>query len=66
MAEIVKVSDSLVTVTEDFDTEPFMLRERTAAEMADYDAGFKAGSEGKEPGEDKSAAWQRGLAEARD
>jgi hypothetical protein len=29
-------------------------------EVADYDPGFKAGSQGKEPDDTKSLAWQRG------
>jgi hypothetical protein len=48
------------------DDEPFMLRERTPDEIADYDAGFKAGSEGREPDDDKSLPWQRGWAEAQE
>jgi hypothetical protein len=39
------------------DDEPFMLRERTPDEIADFDAGFKAGSEGKGPDDDRSLAW---------
>ena len=35
-----------IDITDDY--EPFMMRERTAEEMADYEAGYKAGSEGKE------------------
>jgi hypothetical protein len=30
---------------EDIDTEPFLFRKRTKQEMADYDEGFKAGSD---------------------
>jgi hypothetical protein len=65
MTKTVQVSDPIVTV-EDVDTEPFILRERTPAEKADYDAGFKAGLEGKEPKDDRSAAWLRGWAEAQE
>jgi hypothetical protein len=65
MTKIVKVSDPIVIV-EDVDKEPFMLRERTPIELAEYDAGFKAGREGKEPEEHKSLAWQRGWAEAQE
>ena len=31
----------------DDEEEPFMLRERSDVEVADYDAGFEGGSEGK-------------------
>jgi hypothetical protein len=50
---------------EDVD-EPFLLRERTEVEMADYDAGFMAGEADKELDDTESLAWQRGWAEARE
>jgi hypothetical protein len=34
--------------------------------MTDYDDGFKAASDSKKSGEDKSFAWQRGWAEAQE
>jgi hypothetical protein len=39
-----------MTEMEEFlrDDEPFMIRQRTAEELADYDAGFKASKDGKE------------------
>jgi hypothetical protein len=40
---------------EDLD-EPFMMTEHSAEEIADYDAGFEAGSEGKECDTSKSLA----------
>jgi hypothetical protein len=42
------------------------MRQRTPAELADYDAGYKAGSEGKEWVDTKSFAWQRGWGEAQE
>jgi hypothetical protein len=62
--KVVNMSDPEVTrvdpVTDD--TEPFMLRQHTDEEVADYDDGFKAGFKGR-PNEDaKSEAWQRGWA----
>ena len=48
------------------DEDPFMLRERSEQELADYDEGFAAGSQGKEPDDTKSLAWQRGWAEAQE
>jgi predicted transcriptional regulator len=50
---------------EDVD-EPFLLRERTEVEMADYDAGFMAAEAGKEVDETESIAWKRGWAEAQE
>ena len=50
---------------EDLD-EPFMVTEHTAEEVADYDEGFAAGSEGNEFDDTKSLAWQRGWTEAQD
>jgi hypothetical protein len=46
--------------------EPFMLMEHSAEEIADYDAGFAAGSEGKGCDDTKSIAWKRGWAEAQE
>jgi hypothetical protein len=51
---------------EDPNTEPFLFRKRNKQEMADYDEGFKAGSDSKGSDEDKSFAWQRGWAEAQE
>jgi hypothetical protein len=48
------------------DEDPFVLRERYEEEIAEYDEGFAAGSEGKECDTTKSLAWQRGWAEAQD
>jgi hypothetical protein len=50
---------------EDID-EPFMMAKHSPEEIADYDAGFAAGSDGKEPDDTKSLAWQRGWAEAQE
>jgi hypothetical protein len=46
--------------------EPFLLRERTREELAAYDAGFRAGEDGKRPDETKGLAWYRGWAEGQD
>jgi hypothetical protein len=46
------------------DYEPFLMRQRTAEELADYDAGFIAGEDGKGNDDTKSFAWQRGWREA--
>jgi hypothetical protein len=48
------------------DEDSFMLRKRSEQEIADYDEGFAAGSEGKECDITKSLAWQRGWAEAQE
>lgn len=42
-----------------FEDEPFMLRKRSDKEIADYDAGFQAGSNGEETDDNKS---ERGCA----
>jgi hypothetical protein len=69
--EILESDDPNITVveavikpeTEDVD-EPFLLRQRTEDEFADYDAGFCAAKDGKEHDETETIAWQRGWAEA--
>ena len=43
-----------------------MLSDRTKEEVAEYDAGFKAGSQGGGSEEGKSDAWYRGWAEAQE
>jgi hypothetical protein len=48
------------------DDEPFLLRERSDKEIAEYDAGFEAGSNGGSDDDTKSIAWQRGWAEAQE
>ena len=55
-----------IATPEDIDTEPFMLRDRTKEEVADYDAGFKAGSQGGASEEGNTDAWYRGWAEAQE
>jgi hypothetical protein len=57
--------DAMDPIIDDED-EPFLLRDRTAEEILDYDEGFAAGSEGKECDTTKSLAWQRGWAEAQE
>jgi hypothetical protein len=51
-------------ITDDY--EPFLMRQRTPEELADYDAGFIAGEDGKENDDTKSFAWQRGWGEAQE
>jgi hypothetical protein len=51
---------------EDIDHDPFLLRPRSDEEKGDYDLGFQCGSNGGEPDETKSKAWQRGWAEAQE
>ena len=46
--------------------EPFMLRNRSAEEQTEYDAGFTAGQEGRDCDVTKSLAWQRGWTEAQE
>jgi hypothetical protein len=46
--------------------QPFMMTEHSAEEIADYDEGFAAGSEGKECDTTESHAWQRGSSEAQE
>jgi hypothetical protein len=48
------------------DYEPFLMRQRTPEELADYDAGFIAGEDGKENDDTKSFAWRRGWGEAQE
>jgi hypothetical protein len=48
------------------DYEPFLMRQRTPEELADYDAGFIAGEDGRENDDTKSFAWQRGWGEAQE
>jgi hypothetical protein len=50
----------------DIDTEPFLFPDRNKVEIADYDAGFKAGSDSRVRDEDKSFARQRGWAETQE
>ncbi len=66
--KIVDVSDPVVTGVDPVpdDTEPFMLRQRTDEEIADYDKGFDCGQKGGQNDDTKSAAWQRGWAEAQE
>jgi hypothetical protein len=72
MGKIVEVTDSIVLGVEpsekpeDTDSEPFLLRKRSQQEIADYDAGFAAGSKGGASEEGKSDAWNRGWAEAQE
>jgi hypothetical protein len=54
------------TSDETLDTEPFMLRQHTDGEVADYDKGFECGQKGGQNDETKSEAWQRGWAEAQE
>ncbi|HEY6768636.1 MAG TPA: hypothetical protein VI386_28075 [Candidatus Sulfotelmatobacter sp.] len=74
MKQVLESADSSITVKEarmddpsieDVD-EPFLLRERTEVEMADYDAGFMAGEAGKELDDTESLAWQCGWGEAQE
>jgi hypothetical protein len=57
-----------MTEMEEFlrDDEPFMIRQRTPEELADYDAGFKAFKDGKEWDDEQSFAWQCGWGEAQE
>jgi hypothetical protein len=66
--QVVNVSDPEVTGVDPLpdDTEPFMLRERSRDELADYDDGFKCGQSGGQNDDTKSQAWQRGWAEAQE
>jgi hypothetical protein len=48
------------------DTEPFMLRQHTDEEVANYDEGFASGQKGGQNDNTKSQAWQRGWAEAQE
>jgi hypothetical protein len=45
------------------ENEPFLLRKRSAEEIADYDLGFQAGANAEEADDTKSEAWQHGWAE---
>jgi hypothetical protein len=47
-----------IDITDDY--EPFLMRERAPAELADYDAGFKLG---EELDDTTSFAWQTGWGE---
>jgi hypothetical protein len=48
------------------DEEAFLLRNQSGEELADFDAGFSAGSDGKGADDTKSVAWQRGWADAQE
>jgi hypothetical protein len=51
-------------VTDDY--KPFLMRERTPEEIADYDAGFHTRTEGGKNDDTMSFAWQRGWGEAQE
>jgi hypothetical protein len=48
------------------DNEPFDAEVRTDEELADYDLGREAGLASKPNDDTKSAAWQRGWADAQE
>jgi hypothetical protein len=56
----------VATVDQTLDTEPFMLRQHTDEEVADYDKGFECGQKGGQNDDTKSEAWQSGWAEAQE
>jgi hypothetical protein len=72
--ELLESKDPSVTVEEvlsqrvncDRVDEPFLLRERTNEELVDYEAGFRAGEDGKGSDDTKSLAWHRGWFEGQD
>jgi hypothetical protein len=70
MLKTLKMTAPKVTAEPDTDSELFMMREHTAEEIADYDAGFKAGECGDEPGRQRASrgrlAGQRPTNKVRD
>jgi hypothetical protein len=62
----IRVEEVCVDALIDRVDEPFLIRERTDKELADYDVGFRAGEDGKEPDDTGSLAWYRGWAEGQD
>jgi hypothetical protein len=48
------------------DNEPFDAEVRTDEELADHDLGREAGLAGESNDDTKSAAWQRGWADAQE
>jgi hypothetical protein len=48
------------------DDEPYLLKDRSEEEIADYDKGFECGQSGGQNDDTKSVAWQRGWAEAQE
>ncbi|WP_433968323.1 hypothetical protein [Tunturiibacter gelidiferens] len=68
----VQVSDPVVSAVEPVptiessDDEPFMLRQRSNEETADYDKGSECGQKGGQNDDTESHAWQRGWAEAQE
>jgi hypothetical protein len=48
------------------DNEPFMPRQHTYEEVANYDDGFKVGFKGHANDDTKREAWQRGWAGAQE
>jgi hypothetical protein len=64
MTKNVTVTDPKVII--ESVSEPFMLRQRSEGEIADYDEGFECGQSGGQNDDTKSAAWQRGWAEAQE
>jgi hypothetical protein len=67
--ELLAKAEPNATVVEfrrDEDEESYLLWERSAEEVLDYDAGFTAGQEGKDCDATKSFAWRRGWADAQE
>jgi hypothetical protein len=58
--------EATVNRGEDQETEPFMLRQRSDEEIAEYDKGLSTGQKGGRNDDTKSQAWQRGWAEAQE
>jgi hypothetical protein len=48
------------------DDEPFLLKQRSEEDIADYDKGFECGQSGGQNDDTKSEAWQRGWAESQE
>ncbi len=69
--ELIEAAEPGITVREagrmplEFD-EPFMLRPRSDAEIAEYDLGFLAGKSDEVADDTKTEAWQRGWLEAQE
>jgi hypothetical protein len=65
---VVNVPDPEVTGADPLpdDAEPFVLRQHTDEEVADYDSGFKCGQQGGQNDDTKSEAWQRGWVESQE
>jgi hypothetical protein len=65
---VLKVTDPEVTrvYPAPDEAQPFMLRQHTDEEVADYDKGFECGQKGGPNDDTRSGTWQSGWADAQE